>query len=51
MSDAIFQRSVDASSEFAASRPLPMGVGLLCGASMSLLLWAGLIWAGIQLFA
>jgi len=50
MSDAIFQRSLEASSNPAASRPLPMGYGLLFGAAVSLGLWSGLIWLGLKLF-
>jgi hypothetical protein len=51
MSDALFQRSLDASHEIAAERPLPRGFGLLFGAAVSVLMWAGLIWAAIRLFA
>ena len=44
MSDAIFQRSLEASSKLTSYRPLPLGYGLLIGAAFSLALWAGLIW-------
>jgi hypothetical protein len=50
MSDATFQRSLEVSSNPAASRPLPVGYGLALGAVLSLGLWAGLIWFGLKLF-
>ena len=49
MSDAIFQRSVEASSDLTSQRPLPLGYGLLIGAAVSTVLWAGSIWLMVRL--
>jgi hypothetical protein len=50
MSDAIFQRSVDVSTQ-PASRPLPIGYGLVLAAMLSLGLWAALVLLALKLFA
>lgn len=50
MSDALYQTARTFETARAAPRRLPKGQGLMVGASVSLGLWAGLIWALVRAF-
>jgi hypothetical protein len=52
MSEAFFHRSVavTARAREARTRPLPIGIGLLIGAIVSAVLWAGVVAGLLTLF-